>query len=233
MINKEEKVVAITNETLLELSRKGDNKAMLELSKCSDEKIANMWLVRAVLYGNEEARVILRENPERASNLLFSIKNFIPGERRSWFDGSYSAASLKQAGFDELPDLNGSYTVGGLSGERIFVIGIETGEEPPDEDGFGMDIYYDYYVYDEFFHRISENPFDDDSYAAYKSGDEYIETHNNLPDLRFDWLLQDGILKPENLLTPSIMYYDGWKHVDNMNDSFLKKHCGHLMEKYK
>ena len=47
---------------LLERCRKGDSKAMLKMSEYSDAKIANMWLVRAVLYGNEEAREILRCN---------------------------------------------------------------------------------------------------------------------------------------------------------------------------
>lgn len=37
-----------------------------------------------------------------------------------------------------------------------MVIGIKTGYDDPDEDGFGAEIYYDYYVYDEFFHRISK-----------------------------------------------------------------------------
>ena len=48
---------------LLERCRKGDSKAMLKMSEYSDAKIANMWLVRAVLYGNAEASEILRCNP--------------------------------------------------------------------------------------------------------------------------------------------------------------------------
>ena len=45
----------IEKSILLERCRKGDNKAMLELSKISDNEFSNMWLVRAVIYGNEEA----------------------------------------------------------------------------------------------------------------------------------------------------------------------------------
>ncbi len=179
---------------LLERCRKGDNKAMLALSKLSDTRLANMWLVRAVIYGNEEARAILREDPKRASNTLLPMKNFIPGQRRLWFAGSYDAAALKEAGFDELPDYAGSYIVAGLSEERVMVIGIETGYEPADEDGFGMEIYYDYYVYDEFFHRISETAYEDDPGRAYGFGAEYIKTHNTLPNLRIDWLMEDGIV---------------------------------------
>lgn len=184
--------------SLLERCRKGDNKAMLELSKISNTKLANMWLVRAVIYGNEEAREILRKNPERASDTIFSFNNFIPGERKLWFDGCYKAADLKELGFDDLPSLDESYMVGGLSDKRVMVIGIETGYEPPDEDGFGMEIYYDYYVYDEFFHRISETAFKDNPHGAYSMGAEYIKTNNDLPNLRIDWLIEDGIFNPRD-----------------------------------
>lgn len=182
---------------LLERCRAGDNKAMLEMSRQQgDVKLANMWLVRAVLYGNEKAREILRENPMRASNTFLPIANFIPDERKLWFGGSYRAASLKEAGFDGLPNRKKAYSVAGLSNERVFVIGIETGYEPPDEDGFGAETYHDYYVYDEFFHRISKKAFEDDPRAAYGIGNEYIKTHNNLPNLRIDWLVEDGIYVP-------------------------------------
>ena len=183
---------------LLERCRKGDNKAMLELSKISDTKLANMWLIRAVIYGNEEARAILRENPSRASNALIPIENFVPGQRTLWFNGCYDTATLKEAGFDELPNYGESYIVAGLSDERVMVIGVETGYEPPDEDGFGMETYYDYFVYDEFFHRISKTVFEDNPRGAYFiGGTEYIKSHNNLPNLRVDWLVEDGIIKPK------------------------------------
>lgn len=39
----------IKKSMLLERCRKGDNKAMLELSKISDNGFSNMWLVRAVI----------------------------------------------------------------------------------------------------------------------------------------------------------------------------------------
>lgn len=178
---------------LLERCRMGDNKAMLEMSRHCDTKLSNMWLVRAVLYGNEEAREILREDPKRAEDTFLPLAYFIPGERKLWFEGGYTAASLKKAGLDNLPKTNESYTVAGLSKERVFIIGRKTGYDEPDEDGFGAETYYDYYVYDEFFHRITEKVFDDDYRAAYRVGDEYIKTHNNLPNLRIDWLREDGI----------------------------------------
>ncbi len=207
ILTEEEFVVQLTKvrhylltkkSSLLEQSRKGDNKAMLELSKISDTKFANTWLVRAVMYGNEEAREILRKNPERASNMFFHLENFVPGRRKLFFNASYEAADLMELGFDDLPGLHESYIVGGLSNERIMVIGMETGYDPPDEDGFGMEIYYDCYVYDEFFHRISATTFKNDPRRAYAIGDEYIKTKNDLPNLRIDWLIEDGILKQYN-----------------------------------
>jgi len=188
----------IEKSILLERCRKGDNKAMLELSKISDNELSNMWLVRAVIYGNEEAREILQKNPERAADTIISFKNFVPRERKLWFHGSYDGATLREVGFDELPVLNGSYIVAGLSDERVMVIGIKTGYDDPDEDGFGAEIYYDHHVYHEFFHRISNTVFKDDPYSAYDVGAEYIKPNNVLPNLRVDWLVEDGLLKQRN-----------------------------------
>ena len=188
----------IKKSMLLERCRKGDNKAMLELSKISDNGFSNMWLVRAVIYGNEEAREILRKNPNRVSNTIFLFENFVPGGREMWFHGHYDGATLREVGFDDLPDLNGSYIVAGLSDERVMVIGIETGYDDPDEDGFGGEIYYDYYVYDEFFHRITKTVFNDNPRSAYGVGAKYIKSNDNLPDLRVDWLVEDGLLKQRN-----------------------------------
>lgn len=180
---------------LLKRCRKGNSKAMLEMAEYGDAKLANTWLVRAVLYGNEEAREILRLNRERASNTIIPIENFIPGERKLWFSGSYSVETLKGIGFDDLPDLHKVYMLAGLSNERVIVLGMETGYEPPDEDGFGAETYYDYYVYDEFFNRVSKKAFADDPYSAYGLGNKYIKAHNDLPTLRVDWLVEDRIIK--------------------------------------
>lgn len=186
--------------TLMERCRSGDNEAMLEMSKCCDTELANMWLVRAVLYGNEGAREILRRNPERAFRTFLPVENFIPGKRTSWFNGRYSAVSLSEVGFDDLPNMHETYFLAGLSSERVVVLGMETGYEPPDEDGFGAETYYNYYVYDEFFRRISKKAFEDNPHAAYGLGEEYIKIHNDLPTLRTDWLIEDGILDPEKLV---------------------------------
>lgn len=185
---------------LLERCRKGDNKAMLELSKISDPKLANMWLVRAVIYGNEKAREILRKDPKRASNTFLPIENFIPGERMLWFDGCYDALALKEAGFDHLPNYNESYIVAGLSEDRAMVIGMLTGYESPDEDGFGMEEFYNYYVYDEFFHRIDKTVSEDNPHDAYGVGAKYTKSQSSLPNLRVDWLVEDGILEQSKLI---------------------------------
>ncbi len=191
----------VLDEVLLERCRNGDNEAMLEMSKKTIQVLSDFWLVRAVLYGNNEAREILRQNPKRAKKIVLPIQNYIPGERTLWFTKYYSGEVLKMIGFDNLPDINALYTVAGLSKERVLVIGAETGYEPADEDGFGAETYYNYYVYDEFFRRISKEVFADNPRAAYEIGYEYIKEHNNLPNLRVDWLLEDGILNSNMLIT--------------------------------
>lgn len=180
---------------LLERCRKGDSKAMLKMSEYGDAKIANMWLVRAVLYGNEEAREILRCNPSRASDTLIPIENFIPGKSMVGCSRTYSAEELLEIGFDNLPNLQKSYLLMGLSNERVLLLATDTEPESPGKDVFGDRTYYNYYTYDEFFHRISKKTCEDNPIFAYGLGVAYFEAHKHLPDLRIDWLVEDGIIK--------------------------------------
>lgn len=124
---------------LLERCRKGDSKAMLKMSEYSDAKIANMWLVRAVLYGNEEAREILRCNPSRASDTLIPIENFIPGKSMVGCIRIYSAEELHEIGFDNLPNLQKSYLLMGLSNERVLLLATDTEPESPGKECSGSE----------------------------------------------------------------------------------------------
>lgn len=186
-------------EVLLERCRKGDNTAMLEMSKYGDEEIANMWLVRAVLYGNKEAREILRKNPKRASKTMLPIEYFIPELKESCSTGYFTASDLKEAGFDNLKDVDWLYTVAGLSIDRVLILGMKAGYEPPDKDGFGAEVYFNYYIYDEFFHRIHQYAIEDNIELAYLKGAQYLKTCPLPPYLHIDWLVEDGILDSDKL----------------------------------
>lgn len=111
---------------LLKRCRKSNSKEMLKISKYGNEKIANMWLVRAVLYGNEAARKILRCNPSHASDTIIPIENFIPEKSIVCCNRSYSAAELIEIGFDNLPNLQKLYLLAGPSDERVLVVGTDT-----------------------------------------------------------------------------------------------------------
>ncbi len=180
----------------MSLCHSGDTNAMLELSKLGDDSISNMWLVRAVLYGNEEAREILRLDPGRASNTFLPLKYLIPGER-SEFYSDFNTETVKALGFDSLPYGNDKYKISSLSGERVFYLGRITSYYPPDKDGYGEETDYIYYIYDEFFHRISDEVFVDSIRPAIIKAEEYFKSiEDKLPRLRVDWLLEDKIIQP-------------------------------------
>lgn len=167
---------------------RGDADAMLELSeyfsqKEPNEKAAVMWLVRAAMYGNTMAQEKLQDEIKQdryfLEKSLIPCENFIPGKRPNWHSGSYSGEMLNAAGFMSFQQ-NGYYTIAGLDKNRATLIWKETGYEPPDEDGYGAETYYDMYYMDEFFQPISGLPYiynasswdirhsESDSYSAMK-----------------------------------------------------------------
>ncbi len=183
-----------SKESLRERCQKGNSEAMLEMSKCGEERLANLWLVRAVLYGNQEARKILRENPSRASNTFLPIKYLIPGEKQESY-GDFSIEQMKGLGIDDL-HFDDKYIIFALSKERVFYIGRLDFYDSPDEDGYGEETAYSYYLYDEFFMRIEPHSFDEDEFgsAITKAKEYYKAKQDKLPALRVDWLVEDGIL---------------------------------------
>ncbi len=193
-------------EQLLERCRKGDNQAMLEMSKFDEEKFANMWLIRAVIYGNTEAREILRRERQRGFRSFLPMGYFIPGGRRESY-GNFDTSTIKKAGFDGLPERKDVYKVYALSEARVFILGVRTSYYAPDAYGFGEEEEYSYYVFDEFFHRVSEKRFGE-LWAATKEEERYFEKmKNQLPKLRIDWLIEDKVLDEFNLRPKSIAAY--------------------------
>lgn len=146
---------------------KGNAAAMLELSKYlhktvpEDEDAANMWLLRAAIYGNSEAqervRDEIKQNPHFLNNSLIPYENFIPGRRANWHSGCYPGYRLIAAGLWEFQS-NKSYLLAGINNYRTMLIWQEAGYDPPDEDGFGEETYYNMFYLDEFFQPIPGVP---------------------------------------------------------------------------
>lgn len=146
---------------------KGDATAMLELSEYlrktmpEDEGAANMWLLRAAVYGNtaaqERVQDEIKQNPYFLKNTPIPYEFLIPGRRASWHSGSYPGYRLNAMGLLAFQP-EGTYLLAGLNKYRTMLIWQEVGYDPPDEDGFGEETYYNMFYLDEFFQPIPGVP---------------------------------------------------------------------------
>lgn len=145
---------------------KGDADAMMQISlylrgRIAEEavysKVADMWVIRAMLYGNEEAKVWVEMNPGCKSNSFLHYDNFIAGKRDSWYVGEYSGLYLNKIGLLDF-NPNGMYLLPGIDKNRVILVKKEAGYDSHDEDGFGAEYYYDWFYMDEFFNIIEGVP---------------------------------------------------------------------------
>lgn len=152
---------------LAEACGKGDADAMLKLSDFlrsivpEDTGTANMWLLRAAIYGNAAAQDRVRDEmgntPYFLKTSLIPYENFLPGRRADWHSGSYPGLRLNAAGLLAFQP-EGSYMLAGINQYRTMQIWREADYDPADEDGFGVETYYDMFYLDEFFQPISGVP---------------------------------------------------------------------------
>lgn len=177
----------------------GDAAAMLKLSEYLERKTSkkiqgsDMWLLRAAIYGDAAAqgrvKEELRERPSFLKNILIPYENFLPGRRVSWHHGYYYGYLLNAVGLLAFqPDK--AYLLAGIDDFRIMVVWQEEDYEPPDEDGFGTETYYNMFCLDEFFQPIPEVPMlcnvsnnDIRNYAA-KRYEEMLDTAKNVMNKR-------------------------------------------------
>lgn len=117
-----------------------------------------MWLVRAALYGNEEAQRLIDRCP------YYKQKAFIPYDMLTGegdFIQFWDSDSLWKMGLIDMQrgctDCSLSYEVK----DGYFVFSYVADYEPPDEDGFGAEWDYEHIYYDEFFCRIFVNSRED------------------------------------------------------------------------
>lgn len=152
-------------KNLAEACGRGDADSMLSLSEYLQcipyDSAANMWLLRAAVYGNTAAQERVREEMAKTSNFLraslISYEYFIPGRRASWHSGGYAGVYLNAAGLLAFrPDK--VYLLSGINKYRTMLVWQEVGEDPADEDGFGAESYYNMFYLDEFFRPIPGIP---------------------------------------------------------------------------
>ncbi|MCD7824112.1 MAG: hypothetical protein LUG86_08900 [Oscillospiraceae bacterium] len=156
-------------EILAERCGAGDADAMLELSELLRKSAtsakhdiyrlgANMWLLRAAIYGNKQAQERVMEifsegrwqGVDFLEDMTFPYENFIPGKRDNWRTGKYSGRDLNEIGLFAF-EPGELYNIAGLSKGRYIEIGRYLGFDGPDEDGFGYEEYYRYSYLDQYF----------------------------------------------------------------------------------
>lgn len=125
------------------------------------EKGANMWLLRAAIYGDRTAQEIvldqIRQNSGFLNQTLIPYANFLPNRRKRWYSGSYSGHLLNAMGLLSFQP-EGSYLLAGISDHRTLSVWQEAGYDPADESGFGEETYYHMSFLDEFFQPLPGVP---------------------------------------------------------------------------
>lgn len=142
------------NEDFIELARRcaeGDVSAMEEMGdyfsfraerevfyKCAEQ----FWRVRACLHGSEPARQYLEnwviENPDARMASPYINENL---------SGSACGENLNALGFLFFKE-GEEYRLSGVDEDGIVEVSSYESEDGPDEDGFGREIYYDWWYLD-------------------------------------------------------------------------------------
>lgn len=112
-------------------------------------RAGSLWLIRADLYGSQEASEILRAHPYYERYSLMARAMFV-GE--GWQE-CYKKEELYQAGFLAFSG-SGTIALRPLSCIGIYLGTESGGSDGPDEDGFGREEYSSLRAYDEFFQPL-------------------------------------------------------------------------------
>lgn len=140
---------------------KGDGDAMNELAEWFEEmshnpkasafyvRAANYWRYRAYCKGNANAAQwfdkFFAENPDTQLQSILCESN---DHDANWYSFSIPGKMLNDLGFDFFePDKE--YEIKKTENEDILEVGSYESFEGPDEDGFGAEVYYDWWFLDE------------------------------------------------------------------------------------
>ena len=112
-------------------------------------RAANYWRYRAYQNGNEDSvkwfTAFFDEHPgEHLESILFENND----HNANWYSFSIPGSMLNDLGYDFF-DPEKDYDVKRLENEDIVEVGTYESCDGPDEDGFGMEEYYDWWFLDE------------------------------------------------------------------------------------
>lgn len=113
-----------------------------------------MWIIRAAIYGNEKAKEIMDKCPyyKEFACIPYKFYEDEEGKQNIW-----SSNSLRYGGICDIPkkredcDLEFDKKLGHI---RFCYV---SHYESPDDDGYGMEMDYDFIYYDEFFAELDIN----------------------------------------------------------------------------
>lgn len=112
---------------------------------------AGTWFVRAALYGNQSAMQKLSQHPYLEYNSYLKPQVMIPGNSTI---KDCIGSIMRSLGFKEF--INEYCILKSLNEDGIYIAKTDGGYDGPDEDGFGMEEYYNFYAYDEFFNPLGK-----------------------------------------------------------------------------
>ena len=149
---------------------KGDADAMYSLSKWFEKlshihdaslfyiRSTNYWRYRAYCKGNADATEwFLRFFDVHPDEILMYILNLFcmkNNHNKGWYSFSTSGKMLNDLGFDFF-DATRDYEIKQFEDENVVEVGSYESTDGPDEDGFGMEDYYDWWFLDENMQEIS------------------------------------------------------------------------------
>lgn len=147
-----------TSKTFLDLAArcaKADTEAMLELAEYFDslgdhtfyQCAANFWRYRAFRYGNPRAEAWKRSWMQ--AHPWQRIPVILPANLKRSVDGD----QLRALGFLFF-DPQRPYTLEGVDENGVVLASSWCDYDPPDEDGFGGEDYYDWWYLDEYLNPI-------------------------------------------------------------------------------
>lgn len=143
----------------------GDPDTMYRMTECFHEKSSeyanvpfyerakNFWMYRAYQHGNPKAKDALERWVVSHPNHRLSILSL-----SNQLDSVLQGRLLNAMGFLEFEE-NVEYIFQGIDSDGIVLVRKYESEVGPDEDGFGMEIYYDWWLMNDCLNSIPDAPY--------------------------------------------------------------------------
>ena len=139
-------------DTMYRMMEFFDGKALEHANVPFYERARNFWMYRAYQYGNPKAKDALERWIVSHPNYRLSIPPL-----SNQLGGVLQGQLLNALGFLNFEE-NEEYIFQGLDSDGIVLVRKYESEDGPDEDGFGMETYYDWWFMDEYLNSIPEAP---------------------------------------------------------------------------